>query len=322
MTETLDTPASQATTHGNRPFADAAPAWAGARDVSDYVIRLASEHDELGAEKESVTGLMARAGITSSGDWRRTPHGTALNVTANGHSAWQLWKTIAQEITTADVWLSPVKQPGIRLLVCDMDSTMIATESLDELAAHVGIGEQVAEITSRAMNGELDFVEALNERVGLLSNLDYAVVEQCVAETRLNPGARELIAHARNAGARTVLVTGGFTPFAEFVGRQLGVDHIVANTLEIRDGMLTGRVLEPIVTRDTKLDVLQQECRALNLSPEECCTIGDGANDIPMLVAAGTGVAYRAKPVVLEATPHHLTHAPLDVLTDWLTWPR
>jgi phosphoserine phosphatase len=296
------------------------PRWATRTAADAYVIKLASEIEGLDPERQTVAELMARAGITSTGDWLDSPHGYELHITANGVSAWSLWQTLTAAITATDVWLAPVRQAAIKLLICDMDSTLITTESLDELAAHVGIGEQVAAITSRAMNGELDFVEALNERVGLLKNLDYSVVEQCVAQTRFNTGARELIAHARTHGARTILVSGGFTPFADFVGRQLGCDRIIANTLDIAGHALTGRVLEPIVTKDTKLEVLQQECRDMGITAEQCCTIGDGANDIPMLVAAGTGVAYRAKDVVLRATPHHLSHAPLDVLNGWLNW--
>ncbi len=297
------------------------PGWAAQNAAGDYLIKLAAPEQALAGHCETITALMARSGITSTGDWIPTPAGSELHITASGSGAWALWQALTEAISSADVWLCAAGQPVTRLLICDMDSTLITTESLDELAAFVGIGEQVATITSRAMNGELDFVEALNERVGLLKNLDYSVVEQCVAETRLNKGALELIAHARNCGARTVLVSGGFTPFAEFVGQKLGCDRIVANTLEIADGALTGRVLDPIVTKDTKLDVLHEECQQLGITPEECCTIGDGANDIPMLVAAGTGVAYRAKNVVLKATPHHLSHADLNVLNHWLRWP-
>ena len=320
MTESINSPSPRHSDLAAALYDGDPPHWAMQTVADEYVIKLASAAHVPEPERQSVTAQMARSGITSTGDWLDSSHGCELHITANGQSAWMLWQTLASEIATADVWLAPALQPATRLLICDMDSTLITTESLDELAAHVGIGDQVAAITSRAMNGELDFVEALNERVGLLKGLDYSVVEQCVAQTRFNTGASELIAHASKCGARTILVSGGFTPFAEFVGQKLGCDRIIANTLEITNHALTGRVLEPIVTKDTKLEVLQQECRDLGITPDECCTIGDGANDIPMLVAAGTGVAYRAKNVVLKATPHHLTHAPLDVLNDWLNW--
>ncbi len=301
--------------------ADGAPVWAAQTGADDYVIKLVAPDQALTQHCETVTALMARSGISSSGDWIHTPDRCELHITASGDGAWALWQTLTATLATADVWLCPAEPPAVRLLICDMDSTLITTESLDELAAFVGIGEQVAAITSRAMNGELDFVEALNERVGLLKNLDYSKVEQCVKETAFSKGAIELITHARARGTRTVLVSGGFTPFAEYVGQKLGCDRIVANILEIADNALTGRVLDPIVTKDTKFEVLQQECQELGITPEECCTIGDGANDIPMLVAAGTGVGYRAKNVVLNATPHHLSHANLDVLNHWLRWP-
>jgi len=320
VTEQLAIPALRSNDLAEVPFGAQRPTWALDEEASDYVIKLASVKSELSVEQQTSVGLMARFGITSTGDWLNSSHSCSLHITTNGPGAWSLWQALWRSIKSADVWLTPAQQPPIKLLICDMDSTLIPTESLDELAAHVGIGEQVARITSQAMNGELDFVEALNQRVGLLKGLDYTVVEDCVAQTEFNRGALELIQHARNSGVTTVLVSGGFTAFAEHVGRALGCERVVANELEVSNGALTGKVLEPIVTKDTKLTVLKQLCEELGILPEQCCTIGDGANDIPMLQAAGTGIAYRAKTVVLAATPFHLTHAPLNALKPMLSW--
>ncbi|MFK8029329.1 MAG: phosphoserine phosphatase SerB [Gammaproteobacteria bacterium] len=295
------------------------PFWATRSGAETYVINLAVATASLAKDQHATVVAMARLGITSNGAWQDGQLSSALPITANGPSAWSLWQTLLHA-TTADIWVSPVKKPAIKLLLCDMDSTLITTESLDELAAHTGIGEKVAAITSRAMNGELDFIEALHERVELLKGLDYSAVEECVLKTQYSNGARELIAHARQNGVRAVLVSGGFTPFAEHVSQTLGFDEAIANQLEIENHKLTGRVLDPIVTKDTKLDVLRDECAKLDINSEQCCTIGDGANDIPMLQAAGFGVAYRAKNVVLRSTPHHLTQASLDVLSEWLNW--
>ncbi len=320
MTKKTANPVLRSTDLDEAPFDAHSPAWAADQNASEYVIGLASDSSMLSAAQHACVGLMARLGVTSTGDWVMSDHCCTLAITTNGPGAWALWKTLWRTLTAVDVWLTPLERPSVKVLICDMDSTLIPTESLDELAVHAGIGEQVADITAKAMNGELDFIEALNERVGLLKDLDYAVVDECVKLTEFNPGASELLKHARTSGVTTVLVSGGFTPFAQYTGDALGFDRVVANTLDVQNGALTGKVLGPIVTKDTKLTVLRQLCEELNVSPEQCCTIGDGANDIPMLQAAGTGIAYRAKPVVLAATPYHLTHAPLDALVSLLPW--
>lgn len=190
-----------------------------------------------------------------------------------------------------------------RLLISDMDSTMITVECIDELADYAGVKAEVAAITQRAMAGELDFSGALHERVRLLEGLSVGVIDQVYAErVRMMPGARTLVQTMRRWGARTALVSGGFVPFAERVAKALGFEEIVANTLEVRDGRLTGRVLDPITGPDVKLMTLQRLMRQHDLSPDETLAVGDGANDLPMIKAAGLGVAYRAHaPVVRES---------------------
>ena len=205
-------------------------------------------------------------------------------------------------ISEIDVCLLP-RRDRFRLLISDMDSTMITVECIDELADFAGVKADVAAITKRAMAGELDFVGALKERVALLEGLAADVIDQVYRErVRPMPGARILVQTMRQWGARTALVSGGFLPFAEKVGEALGFEDIVANRLDVQDGRLTGRVLDPISGPDTKLATLQRLIRRDDLSPEETLAVGDGANDLPMIGAAGLGVAYRAHPPVAEAS--------------------
>jgi phosphoserine phosphatase len=188
------------------------------------------------------------------------------------------------------------------LLIADMDSTMITVECIDELADYAGIKPHIAAITERAMRGELDFAAALAERVALLAGMDERVIDQCLAErVRLMPGARTLIRTMTAHGARAVLVSGGFTRFAEPVAAMIGFDRAVANVLEVRDGRLTGQVLPPIVDSATKLDTLNAELAQHGLSADQAIAVGDGANDVPMIRAAGLGVAYHGHPAAVAA---------------------
>jgi phosphoserine phosphatase len=213
-----------------------------------------------------------------------------------------------------DVVIQPVEGRRKRLLIADMDSTMIGQECIDELADVAGVGERVADITARAMNGELDFEEALRERVGLLEGIDEAVIGQVLAERITDaPGARVLVATMAAAGAPTVLVSGGFTAFAGPVARRLGFGVARANVLEVADGRLTGRVVEPILGREAKVAALKELTKGLG-GPEAAIAVGDGANDLGMLELAGTGVALHAKPCVQAAAPHVVNHGDLTAL--------
>ena len=188
-----------------------------------------------------------------------------------------------------------------RLLIADMDSTIIGCECLDELADFAGVKDQVAAITERAMRGEIEFAPALRQRVAMITGLPLADLERCYAErVRLNPGARTLARTMAADGARCVLVSGGFTYFAEKVAEEAGFAAARANWLEVGDGVLTGKVGEPILGREAKLVALNEETAALGVGFEDALAVGDGANDLAMIEAAGLGVAYRAKPVVAE----------------------
>jgi phosphoserine phosphatase len=196
-----------------------------------------------------------------------------------------------------------------------MDSTMIGQECIDELADVAGVGDRVKDITARAMNGELDFEGALRERVGLLSGLDSAVIENVLRDRiTFTPGGRELIATMKAAGGRAVLVSGGFTAFTGHVAAALGFDEDRANTLLIADGVLTGQVAEPILGREAKITALKETVAALGLTPADVMAVGDGANDLGMLKLAGAGVALHAKPVVAAEVDRRINFGDLTAL--------
>jgi len=201
-----------------------------------------------------------------------------------------------------------------KLLVADMDSTMVIGETLDELAAHAGLKDQIAAITARAMNGEIDFKGALRERVGLLAGLAATALDETYRHLELMPGAATLVATMKAHGAKTVLVSGGFDYFTSRVRERCGFDEDRANRLEMADGKLTGRVLDPILDRDAKLAHLRDFTGLLGLARHEPLAVGDGANDLDMIRAAGLGVAYHAKPVVAGEAKFRVDHGDLTAL--------
>ena len=214
-----------------------------------------------------------------------------------------------------DVAIQLAEGRAKRLLVADMDSTMITVECIDELADYAGIKPQIAAVTEAAMRGELDFAAALDARVALLRDLDEGAIDRCLAErVEVMPGAEALVRTMRARGATTVLVSGGFTRFAEPVGAKIGFDRVIANRLEIAGGVLTGTVAKPIVDAETKLRTLEGVRGELGLGSIETMAVGDGANDLPMIRAAGLGVAYRAKPVVSAAAAVRVDHNDLTAL--------
>ncbi len=202
-----------------------------------------------------------------------------------------------------------------KLLVADMESTIIAQECLDELADRMGLRDRIADITARAMRGEIAFESALAERVAMLRGLDANALEQLYAErVTLTPGARELVTTMRKNGAYCALVSGGFTFFTERIAKRLGFDTHQANRLDIVDGKLAGSVAPPILGREAKLAALEGLSGELGLKPQETLAVGDGANDLDMIRAAGLGVAFRAKPIVAAEAKAAIRHGDLTGL--------
>lgn len=209
---------------------------------------------------------------------------------------------------------------AVRLLITDMDSTLINIECVDEIADFAGRKPQVAAITEAAMRGELDFAASLTRRVGLLQGLEVGALEHVYQERlRLNPGAEALLAGLKQRGIKLALVSGGFTFFTERLKTRLGLDYTLANVLEIQHGRLTGRVHNhPIVGAEAKATFLRQVCAELGILPAQAIAMGDGANDLPMLGLAGLGVAYHAKPTVRAQADVAIQHRGLDCVLDFL----
>lgn len=240
----------------------------------------------------------------------------ALDYSAVGSLA-STRRTMAEmlEDLAVDVCVQPAAGRRKRLLVADMDSTIIGCECLDELADFAGVKDQVSAITERAMRGELEFEGALRERVAMLKGLSTRTLQACYDErVRLNAGAKTLVRTMAAHGARCLLVSGGFTFFTSRVAAKAGFHEDRANRLIEADGALTGEVAEPILGREAKLAALQGESAALGFTPAEALAIGDGANDLAMIEAAGLGVAYRAKPIVAAQADAKVDHADLTAL--------
>ncbi|UWQ62713.1 phosphoserine phosphatase SerB [Leisingera caerulea] len=226
---------------------------------------------------------------------------------------WPVWEDLQQ--MGVDLVIQPAKGRKKRMLLADMDSTMIQQECIDELAEEAGVGARVKEITARAMNGELDFEGALIERVGLLQGLPETVITKVLEERiTLMPGGKQLLSVMKANGAYAALVSGGFTAFTARIAAELGFDENRANTLLAEGGRLTGEAARPILGREAKVEALEQITARLGITEADVIAVGDGANDLGMLKRAGAGVALHAKPLVAAECDIRINHGDLTAL--------
>ena len=245
--------------------------------------------------------------------WLDTGIAAEFDLAALPADRWDVWQDL--QAHGIDLVVQPKAGRRKRLLLADMDSTMIQQECIDELADEAGVGAYVAGITARAMNGELDFESALRERVSLLKDLPEAVIEQVFRDRiTYTPGGAVLIATMKANGGRAALVSGGFTAFTGRVAGVLGFDENRANILHVADGKLTGTVADPILGREAKVAALQEITAAMGITPAEAVAVGDGANDLGMLHMAGAGVALHAKPSVAAECDIRINHGDLTAL--------
>jgi phosphoserine phosphatase len=229
--------------------------------------------------------------------WLAAGEASEFAVVESPGNRWEVWSDL--QTLGVDLIVQPEEGRRKKMLLADMDSTMIQQECIDELAAEAGVGERVAAITAAAMNGELDFDGALRERVGLLKGLPESVIDEVLDKRiTLMPGGSELVATMKANGAYAALVSGGFTAFTGAIAEKLGFDENRANTLIAKDGLLTGDVGMPILGKQAKVDALEEITARLGISESDVLAVGDGANDLGMLKRAGTGVALHAKPSV------------------------
>ena len=261
---------------------------------------------------DSVRSALADAGIRV-GELSWIDAGDAADLGFEGEAA--AARDALSKIDGLDFAIRLGERVPARLFVADMDSTMIGQECIDELADYAGLKDEVAAITERAMQGELDFATSLAQRVALLEGLDHKVIAKCRrARIRPNPGAATLVATMKRHGALTVLVSGGFTDFVRPIARDLGFQRLRANYLGVKDGRLTGTTVGAIVDAQAKRRLAEQILAGLGAGPEALVAIGDGANDVPLITLAGLGVGYRPKPALAEVADGLIRHHDLTAL--------
>lgn len=267
------------------------------------------------ASVDSAAQALEDAGAEIGGRrWLR--EGVACDLPLNACAPAEARETLASTLNgqALDFCVHPFEGRRKRLLVADMESTIIGQEMLEEMAEHLDLRARMTEITAQSMRGEIDFAQSLRQRAAMLTDLPAAVMQQVAERMTFNPGARTLVATMRDAGAVTALVTGGFTLFADIVAEAAGFHLKRANRLIEEGGRLTGEVAEPILGPEAKLSALREIAAEQGLALTRTCAVGDGANDLPMLGAAGLGVAYRGKPALKPAADALIDHGELTAL--------
>lgn len=254
------------------------------------------------------------ASVYKSDKWSILAQGRAAHVRVDQPIAVE---SIAQwrDQFQADIFVQPAKDHGVKkLLLADMDSTIVTTETLDEIAGALGLKDKVAAITEASMRGELDFTGSIDARVAMIKGLHKQALDDTAKVTVLSPGAATLIATLRKRGTYCVLVSGGFTYFTRLIAEQCGFDAHHGNRLEFEGDHLTGQVLRPVLDKNAKATIMHDYCQTLTITPEQVTTIGDGANDRAMIQAAGLGVGYYPKPKLAACTAHQIWHNDLTAL--------
>jgi phosphoserine phosphatase len=287
-----------------------------------FVLTLISEPSERAAD--AAAAAMAARVLREAGAVPRTPRVLAERIACDIPFSADGTEGLAAEARRRllgrplDIAVQPAEGRRKRLLAADMESTLIRNEMLDELASIVDpdgeLRRRIAEMTACAMKGEVEFARSLRERVALFRGRPEGCLAQAIAAIRLMPGAVQLVGTMRKFGACTAIVTGGFAPFTEWVRERLGCDLVVGNALTVADGALSGAVKEPILDRDGKAASMLRIAAERGIAPEEILAVGDGANDVRMVAAAGAGVAFRAKPVLLEAARFRIDYGDLTAL--------
>ena len=286
----------------------------GSRLTARHLEGLGDVATRHGLNIDNITRLSGRVSLRTPGDELRSCVELSLRGTPDDSSALRGdLLALAQELDVDIAFqVDDVYRRNRRLVAFDMDSTLIQTEVIDELAEAAGVGERVSAITEAAMNGELDFEQSLVQRVALLEGLDEGVLSKIAERLPIMPGAERLIRTLRSLGYRTAILSGGFTYFGEHLKEQFGIDYVYANELEIKNGKLTGRVTGPVVDGARKAALLRELAERENLRLEQTIAVGDGANDLPMLDAAGLGIAFHAKPKVRASAEQVISNLGLD----------